>query len=211
MKVEEIKYRFEDNVDWKIYCNKNEHKQLVYDLVQKINYTVQDLNNEIQYLDNPTMKEIIYVITLVCWLDEALNKLINYGCSEYTKDINKGNTKKEHDFLWALRSFVLAHPTDTFKHSKYGLDGSKICVDVREASVAELSIDYDRSYTLGIEGLVKNPNKIKGDYYLSIYSSEDNYESMFYVVCSINELYDIAQLYIDIFCLIETHISSKDI
>ena len=37
------------------------------------------------------------------------------------------------DYIKALRSFVVAHPLSTSRHSKYGLDGNYICVDIAVA------------------------------------------------------------------------------
>lgn len=45
------------------------------DYLQKVNYSIQDLNAEIHNLQEPTRKEIIYVIVLVGWICEAVDSI----------------------------------------------------------------------------------------------------------------------------------------
>lgn len=47
----------------------------ICDYIQKINYCIQDLNNEIEALAEPTMKEVVYVIVLVDWICEAIEAI----------------------------------------------------------------------------------------------------------------------------------------
>lgn len=45
------------------------------DYLQKINYCIQDLNAEINNLNEPSMKEVVYIITLIDWICEAVGAI----------------------------------------------------------------------------------------------------------------------------------------
>ena len=45
------------------------------DYLQKINYSIQDLNAEIKNLSTPSMKDVIFVIALVDWICEAVKSI----------------------------------------------------------------------------------------------------------------------------------------
>ena len=50
-----------------IYKTPNTYHK-VCDYLQKINYSIQDLNGEIECLSKISAKEIIYIISLVDWI-----------------------------------------------------------------------------------------------------------------------------------------------
>ena len=64
----------------------------ICDYIQKINYCIQDLNNEIEALAEPTMKEVVYVIVLVDWICEAI--LLYRTISRYSSDHKNGRLPK---------------------------------------------------------------------------------------------------------------------
>ena len=45
------------------------------DYLQKINYSIQDLNAEIKNLSTPSMKDVIFVIALIDWICEAVEAI----------------------------------------------------------------------------------------------------------------------------------------
>ena len=111
----------------------------ICDYIQKINYCIQDLNNEIEALAEPTMKEVVYVIVLVDWICEAIEAIQKTLLCEVANNY----TYKEEEsiqealrFFKAIRSFVVAHPLSTNRHKDYGFDGDMICVDVRRENTA---------------------------------------------------------------------------
>ena len=46
------------------------------DCLQKINYSIQDLNNEISSLSERPIKEVVFVISLVDWICDALSSIL---------------------------------------------------------------------------------------------------------------------------------------
>ena len=64
------KLKYSLHKQW-IWGNK-ENFYLSQDYLQKINFSIQDLNKEIQYLSKPTMKDVIYVIVLIDWINEIV-------------------------------------------------------------------------------------------------------------------------------------------
>ncbi|MCM1289591.1 MAG: hypothetical protein NC132_02935 [Corallococcus sp.] len=105
----------------------------VCDYLQKINYSVQDLNSETECLNNITAKEIIYTISLVDWIVESYNatkQAIKEDVIKGFEYLNQSELQKAKAYLKALRSFVVAHPLSTNRHKEFGFDGNFICIDI---------------------------------------------------------------------------------
>jgi len=147
------------------------------DYLQKINYSIQDLNAEIKNLSNPTMKEVVFIIVLIDWIYEAVNSLQKIllsdirDCFTY---INDKEVKKAEKYLKAMRSFVVAHPLNTTRHKDYGLDGDMICVDIRTKTSMHTSTCPHNSewFYLGIDGLQENAKDKSSDFVLCVYSKK---------------------------------------
>ena len=87
-------------------CNKKRYgiyKQWIYkkgnymkmcDYMQKINYSIQDLNSTINVLTIFERKNIIFIISLVDWIREAFNAITKVIDTKYIKDFNYS---KQHD------------------------------------------------------------------------------------------------------------------
>lgn len=170
------------------------------DYMQKINYCIQDLNSELPNIAELSNKSIIYIITLVTWISEAM-----YGIRQlYRNDILEGfsyekedELKKGYEYIRALRSFVVAHPLTTTDHSAYGMDGSLICVDIRFSLPTSPFLDEKYFSYLDYEGYHKG-KKLDFDFYLYGYSKEIvNMEFSVYIGCSMSDIYHVAELYID--------------
>ena len=180
--------------------NSKEDFSKMCDYMQKINYCIQDLNSELPNLVELSNKSIVYIITLVTWISEAM-----YGMRQlYRKDIIKDfsyekeeELKKGYEYMRALRSFVVAHPLTTTDHSDYGMDGSLICVDIRFRTPM-ISILDDKYFSyLDHKGYHKG-KKLDSDFYLYGYSNEiENMKFSIYIGCSVSDIYHVAELYID--------------
>lgn len=182
------------------------------DYMQKINYCIQDLNSELPDMAELSNKSIVYIITLVTWISEAM-----YGMRQlYRKDIIKGfsyekeeELKKGYEYIRALRSFVVAHPLTTTDHSNYGMDGSLICVDIRTSIPTVLFWDDKYFSYLDHDGYHKG-KKIDSDFYLYGYSKEiENMEFAVYIGCSMSDIYHVAELYIDKLYALDKYLSKQ--
>lgn len=173
------------------------------DYLQKINYCIQDLNNEIYALKNPSMKEVIYAIVLIDWIREAVNALpdllidglINGFVYAKHAEIDTANK-----FFTAIRSFAVAHPLSTNRHHAYGFDGDKICIDIRSktSAMTQAFTHNEDWYHLGINGLVPYAKNIPADFVLFIYSKQNNNMLFFeYIGADFSDLYHVAELQID--------------
>ena len=62
----------------------------------------------------------------------------------------------------AIRSFIVAHPLNTDRHTEFGYDGKKECIDIKLklSEVEEAFSDYDRR---------------NADFYLSYYDNDKSY------------------------------------
>lgn len=90
------------------------------DYLQKINYSIQDLNSEICNLCKPTMKEVVYVIVLVDWICEAvdsIHRILRKEVSCFLNISKEEDIQKAEKYFKAIRSFVVAHPLNTDRHT----------------------------------------------------------------------------------------------
>lgn len=183
-----------------IYSNKVDF-ELVCDYLQKINYSIQDYNQLIT--KEHTRGDVCYLILLVTWIQESYTQIEK----TVSKDVLKSFDYKEDrliclcdEYIKALRSFVVAHPLSTSRHSKYGLDGNYICVDI---AVGQLDLvlrafnPTDRFYYLSLSGLKKVDSLLEYDYRLYVYSKKEKAEFFKYFGCNYSDLEIVAQAYID--------------
>src|SRR5699024_12809318 len=101
------------------------------DCLQKINYSIQDLNHELDSLSDRPMKEVVFVISLVDWIRDAYNsdyKLLKPDIVASFTYQKEEYFQKAKNYLSAIRSFVVAHPLSTNRHAEYGFDADMICV-----------------------------------------------------------------------------------
>lgn len=190
----------------------NQEYSKMCDYMQKINFCIQDLNAELIDISNLNSKSIVYIITLVTWISEAI-----YGIRQlYRDDIIKGfiyqkedELKKGYDYLRALRAFVVAHPLTTTEHFHYGMDGNLICVDIRLPSQhLELLKDKYFSY-LDYDGYHTGKHK-DSDFYLYGYSKEiENMKYSVYIGCSTSDIYHVAELYIEKLYALDKYLSKQ--
>lgn len=184
-----------------ILNNKSDYQKMC-DYLQKINFSIQDLNAEIPHLDEPHMKSIIYVIILVVWIQEAFEKIKELYRQDvmksftYNREADLQNAKK---YINAIRSFAVAHPLSTSRHPQYGFDGNYICVDIRtfQNDVTSGFIDSNWIYQLELNGLSASGNR-DCDFYFYVYSEKDDGMRFFrYIGCNFTDIYHVANLYID--------------
>lgn len=173
------------------------------DYLQKINYSIQDLNREIVNLSNPTMKEVIYIIVLVDWICEAvdsIHKILRKEVSDFLGISNSEEIERANRYFKAIRSFVVAHPLNTNRHKDFGLDGDLICVDVRnKASILVETCAASRDwFLLNFDGLQENAQGVSSDFVLYVYSQKmDEMKYFKFVRANFSDLYYVAKLQID--------------
>lgn len=196
---------------WILNSKTDYHK--LCDYMQKINFSIQDLNDEIECLQEPRMKSIIYVIILVVWIQEAFEKILKLYKNKVISNFiyeNDNKIEKVKKYIIALRSFVVAHHLSTDRHKDFGFDGNFICVDMR---IPKMDITFgftkdDEIYHLDYDGLHEN-NK-SSDFYLYVYSDKDDGMQYYrYIGCEISDLYHVADLYIDKLYALDTFLSKQ--
>jgi hypothetical protein len=186
---------------WWIWGNK-ENRYKAWDCIQKINYSIQDLNNEQQNLSNPSMKEVVFVVVLVDWICEAMSEIVKTLKPEVAQKYTYKNEKdiqKALQFFKAVRSFLVAHPLSTNRHKQYGFDGDMICVDIRKGTspIARNFISDENWFMLDFEGLKETTRKQPADFVLYAYSKKlDNMEYFKFICVDFKDLYRVAELQI---------------
>lgn len=182
-----------------IYDNCNYMRMCNY--MQKINYAIQDLNQIIEDLEKFDRRNIVYIITLVGWITDAIRDIK----SIIRKDViarfcfdKQELLKKHHDYYVAIRSFIVAHPLETTRHDKYGFNGDFICVDIRNFSTLfPFAKNQYEMYNVDVNGLNL---ELRGDedFYLYCYSEQiDGMEFFQKIGCRYSDIYNVARIYID--------------
>ncbi len=178
--------------------NKGVHKQWVYkdsnafhlahDYLQKINFSIQDINGKSNNLKVEN-ESITFLVCCVAWISEACS----FFTSSFKKDVvskfkfsNEERLAKERKYFKAVRSFVLAHPLGTNQHKNFELDGQYICIDVMPAehpTILLVSNHQERFKSLEYEGMRNGYEKC--EFFLKTYSAEF-YDSKYSVYIGIH-------------------------
>lgn len=140
----------------KFLKNQNDFNKLC-DYLEKIKWAIDDFNKEFLIKDQWTQKDIIFTTTLMSWIWDAANKIVELYhedvISVFNNEIYTG-VENAKQYFRAIRSFIVAHPLGTTQCSKYQLDGSWICVDIRTSRMMDyLAFDKKDRYHLDINGL----------------------------------------------------------
>lgn len=186
---------------------------LVCDYLEKINYSLQDIVTELK--KTPSRSVLICIIVYACWIQESINELKKcYKSYVFDNFLFKESViKEDYDFLRAIRSFILAHPTTTTKHPDYEFDGTLRCIDIREDGqdmVFPFMKDKDKFY-IDIKGkTIYNNQKI--DYWLYIYN-DNEYGNVFnqYIGISVDTICKVVNDYIDYLYALDKHMSKTNI
>lgn len=173
------------------------------DYLQKINYSIQDLNAEIKNLSTPSMKDVIFVIALIDWICEAVKSIQEILRQDVLSGfIHKDDeeVKKAEKYFKAIRSFVVAHPLNTSRHKDYGLDGDLICVDV-SSKISPIISTYSSNadwFFLGINGFQENAKNVSADFVLCGYSQKtDKMQYSKFIGANFSDLYYVANLQVE--------------
>lgn len=185
------------------------------DCLQKINYSIQDLNHELDSLSDRPMKEVAFVISLVDWIRDAYNSICNLLRPDVLTSFryqNEAYAKKTKAYLTAIRSFVVAHPLSTNRHEEYGFDGDMICVDIKSQTdrLALTLSNTDQWLYIGIEGIQEYGKDIPHDFLLMFYSKKmDKMRFFKYMGASYSDLYEVARVYIDKLYALDKYLAKK--
>ena len=183
--------------------------QLICDYLQKVNFSVQDINNELKH-KNFKMKEIVYIISLIDWIKESyrfsLEKLDSKIRTQF-KYSKIDELKSKGDYLLAMRSFIVAHPLNTSRHKKF-IDGDFICIDLRRSNnIFFCQKNKKQFFYIDFSGFHEGIND-KHQYFLISYSNKID-ENMFvkFISFDIKDLLDVARIYIDAFYELDKFLS----
>lgn len=192
--------RIGKGVDKRWIYKDNLTRELAHDYLQKINYSIQDINDLLR--ENGQIKkrtDAIAAIVMTDWIVESVRRykscllpnLLDSFCFSGQEDLHKS-----HSFIKGIRSSIVAHPLDTYKHGQFGFDGDAICIDLRSRKPASFyhgSIDAKR---IGINGIEQYDTERDGDLYLFTYSKCANAEFFQHFVIDFAEVIQVGEIYI---------------
>lgn len=172
------------------------HDQLLHDYLQKITYSIHDFN-AVAAKETPLNREdVVYVIVLADWINEAAGKLLGCfddavaGGFQYSK---KAELNEFREYFKTVRSFVVAHPLSTSKHPKYGFNGAYSCIDIAlAATISPFYIDGLRR--LSPDGLIDASRLRRNDVILNVYSTENGAEFFRHICFSLEDVRAVSEL-----------------
>ena len=172
--------------------------------LEKINFCIQDLNYELELIDKGEFnrKDITYIILCVTWIKESFRNIKSDLNKVVSKNLSRNvDLEKYRKFIEALRSFSVEHPMSTNQHIDYGFDGTLINVDIGKIKYnagVTLFFDSQKSYHLSPDGLIEVDSIKEDDFYFRVYNKVGD-GAMFskHIGCSFEDIYAVAQAYID--------------
>ncbi|MCF0218087.1 MAG: hypothetical protein HUJ42_03560 [Malacoplasma sp.] len=190
---------------------------LVANYLQKISFSIGDINKELEN-NNLGRKEIVFIIVVVNWIKESYNGVLSKIKEKIKEQFvsyynNNEKLNKATKYFNAIRSYSVAHPMTTTRHKEYGFDGSFICVDLEIKGAFSLAFNlsfFDKNtkfYYLDYDGLHKDRND-SHKYFLTSYSEDyDRYEFFKYISFSLEDILDVARIYIDLLLKLDLFLS----
>ena len=110
-------------------------KELAHDYLQKINFSIQDINSLLGALGRIEKRtDVISLIVLVDWIADSVWQYKSCVLKEIMDTFTfsrQNDLEKNLAFLKAIRSFIVAHPLNTTKHNALGFSGDRVCIDLR--------------------------------------------------------------------------------
>ena len=194
-----------------IYDSQTDYNNMC-DFMEKIRYCIEDLNSEIEILNNKfETKSIVYIICLTDWITEAyrcIKNLIKINIEDKEK-IDAQVLIKQHKFLEAVRSFIVAHPSNTGKHPDFGFTGDLVCSDIR-FQLGILGIGrYTNYYYLDLEGIHTTENLLNYDIYLKCYSLKEKLKYWHVIGLNIKDILYVAREYVNQLYELDIYLSKK--
>lgn len=198
---------------WVLKSNHDYDKVCEY--LQKISFCIQDLDEEISSNKELLIKNIVYIITLTTWIQEAFKGLIKLYREDIINEFHYSKSdelSKAEEYLKAIRSFVLAHPLSTNRHKEFGFDGKFVCMDIhiRINSLIAPFVPDDHLYHVNFDGIFKNEKNYSNDFVLYCYlNSATTVDYLYYIGCSMSDIYRASELYIDKLYLLDRYLSKQ--
>lgn len=193
--------------------NQNDFDKLC-DYLEKIKWSIEDFNAEFLIKDKWEQKDIVFILTLTCWIWDVANKITKLYPDDVIKDF-EDKYKKQTEFLSckeyfrAIRSFTIAHPLGTTQCPKYEFNGDWICVDIRTSRDDYFAFNDNDIYHLSIDGL-KHKYCKSDDIFLRAYSNKDGgYKYFRQIGISSKDLVMFAHLAIDRIAKLNTYLAKQ--
>ncbi len=179
--------------------NSKTDNALHWDYIQKVNYAVQDFNESISDKTCLSREDIVFAITLVDWINDAVEKVLLCYKTDTVAEFSftqQDKLDRMRKYFLAVRSFANAHPLETDRHGAFGLDGTYVCIDMRNKSSLLEAFDFDFR-KLTPHGLQRVDRLGETDIVLYAYSKKDGGMFFHHIGLDLADVRKVAELCID--------------
>lgn len=186
-------------------------RELAHDYLQKINYSVQDINDLLEpsgRLEKRT--DIVSLIVMVDWIADSVyqyKKCLLKKVMDSFAYSQQFQVERSYRYLKAIRSFIVAHPLDTSKHETLGLDGNVVCVDLRVSQPFLFNARESRAQRFGIDGIKVYDRAHTDDIYLYVYSKDSGAQFFDFLIVDLADVLAVACVYIDLLHALDAYLS----
>lgn len=181
---------------------------LHWDYIQKVNYAVQDFNASIAEKGTLTRENVVFAITLIDWINDAVERVMRCYKTEIVSEFaysRQNELDSARRYFKAVRSFVNAHPLGTDRHESFGLDGTYVCIDIRNKSATLTMFNADL-LMLTHNGLEPVDHLDESDVVLYAYSKTDGGMFFHYIGLDLADVCQVAHLCIDKLYELDRHL-----
>ena len=176
-------------------------QELAHDYLQKINYSIQDINDLLKPSGGiDTRTDIVSLIVMVDWITDSVYQYKNCLLEELVSSFvysRQDELKELRKYLKAVRSLVVAHPLSTSRYKDLGLDGNTICVDLRTYQPFSFGVRGSDARRFGVDGIKPYKHKNDDDIYLYVYSKKTNAQFFESLIIDLVDVLHVAHAYIN--------------
>ncbi len=177
--------------EWMVFHNKEKINDRLSKTLGESNYNSQNYLEQLSHICNDfdeiikksiedlSRSDILAAVTYTWWAIEAVDCIYKELNDTFSINLITSSKYNEiHKFVIAIRSFIVAHPLETNRHPKFGLDGTYILTDIYSTWSKFIRQPNDIIY-LSIKGCNNKPSKNKSYIYLKVYPTKNNGNTLY--------------------------------
>lgn len=160
--------------------------EVIYGYMAKIKFSITDANIILEGIEDETLKperkDVVFLIAALSWIQESYELIERCLKPELKQEYTEG-FEQSKKYIKAIRSFLVAHPMNTNRHEKLGLDGDLNCADIRPERNHECLKELLSIGCFSLNGMklltrqeIRQTISEEKVFYVKIYSQKDDKE-----------------------------------